>query len=146
MNRKKLLIVVAAATTLVLGGGAAVATQQLEEEEEAPIDKGATPAENGQQDETASETPAKLVKVDRAAAEAAALDAVPGEVRETELENEGGFVVYEVEIVDGAPRTARSPRRTAGGSARSSWTPATARSWARRSKKMKARRRTPSRR
>jgi len=115
MNRKKLLMVVAATTILVLGGGAAVATQQLEEEEEAPIDKGATPAENGQQDETASETPAKLVKVDRAAAEAAALDAVPGEVRETELENEGGFVVYEVEIVDGAPRPARSPRRPAGG-------------------------------
>jgi uncharacterized membrane protein YkoI len=32
------------------------------------------------------------------AAEKAALDAVPGEVREVELESESGFVVYEVEV------------------------------------------------
>ena len=98
MNRKKLLMVIAAATTLALGGGAAVASQQVEEEEKAPVDKGTTPAESGQENETAFEIPAKLAKVDWAAAEAAALDTVPGEVRETELENENGFVVYEVEV------------------------------------------------
>jgi uncharacterized membrane protein YkoI len=85
--------VIAAVTTLVLGGGAAVAAQQVQEEEVTPIDEGTTPAESGQEDETTSETPEKLAKVDRAAV---ALDAFPGEVREAKLENEGGFAVYEV--------------------------------------------------
>jgi uncharacterized membrane protein YkoI len=39
-----------------------------------------------------------LAKIDKAAAEKAALDAVPGEVRQTELEDSDGFVVYEVEV------------------------------------------------
>lgn len=36
--------------------------------------------------------------VARAAAEEAALSAVPGKVEETELEREGGAAIYEVEI------------------------------------------------
>ena len=38
-------------------------------------------------------------KIDRAAAEEAALSAVPGEVKDTELESEGGSAIYEVEVL-----------------------------------------------
>jgi lipopolysaccharide export LptBFGC system permease protein LptF len=69
MDRKKLAIGVAAVAILALGGGVAIAAQQQAEP-----------------------------KVDRAAAEEAALGTVPGEVKETELENEGGSTVYEVEV------------------------------------------------
>jgi uncharacterized membrane protein YkoI len=69
MNGKKLAIGVVAVAILALGGGVAIAAQQ-----------GAEP------------------KIDRAAAEEAALGAVPGEVKETELESEGGSSVYEVEV------------------------------------------------
>jgi hypothetical protein len=67
MDRKKLAIGAVAVTILALGGGVAVAAQQ----QEPP-------------------------KVDKAAAEEAALGVVPGEVKETELEREG---VYEVEVL-----------------------------------------------
>jgi uncharacterized membrane protein YkoI len=39
-----------------------------------------------------------LAKIDQAAAEKAALDAVPGTVKDAELGNENGFVVWEVEV------------------------------------------------
>jgi len=70
MEAKKLAVAVGAVAILALGGGVAIAAQQ-----------GAEP------------------KIDRAAAEEAALGAVPGEVKETELESEGGSSVYEVEVV-----------------------------------------------
>ncbi len=70
MNREKLAVGVVAAAILALGGGVAIAAQQ----------QGLEP------------------KVDRGAAEEAALSAVPGEVRETELEREGGAAIYEVEV------------------------------------------------
>ena len=69
MNGKKLIIGAVAVTILALGGGAAIAAQQ-----------GGQPT------------------IDRGAAEEAALGAVPGEVKETELEREGGSRVYEVEV------------------------------------------------
>jgi hypothetical protein len=69
MDRKQLIVVVAAVSILSLGGGMAIAAQQQEEP-----------------------------KIHRAAAEEAALGAVPGEVKETELESEGGSTVYEVEV------------------------------------------------
>ncbi len=70
MNGKKLAVGAAILAILALGGGVAIAAQQ----------QGPEP------------------KVDRAAAEEAALGAVPGEVKETELEREGGSSVYEVEV------------------------------------------------
>jgi lipopolysaccharide export LptBFGC system permease protein LptF len=70
MDRKKLVVGLVAVVVLALGGGAAIAAQQ-------------------QQDP----------KIDRAAAEEAALGAVPGEVKQTELESEGGSTIYEVEVV-----------------------------------------------
>ena len=69
MDRKKLVIGAVAVAVLALGGGVAIAAQQQEDP-----------------------------KIDRAAAEESALGAVPGEVKETELENEGGSTIYEVEI------------------------------------------------
>ena len=59
-------------------------------------------------------------KIDWAAAEEAALGAVQGEVKETELEREGGSAVYEVEIAgkDGKLREVTVARATAGSSAR----------------------------
>ncbi len=70
MNRQKLAFGAVIVAILALGGGVAIAAQQ----------QGPEP------------------KVDRAAAEEAALGAVPGEVKETELEREGGAAIYEVEV------------------------------------------------
>jgi uncharacterized membrane protein YkoI len=70
MDRKKLVIGTVAVAVLALGGGVAIAAQQ----QEPP-------------------------KVDEAAAREAALGAVPGEVKETELEREGGAAIYEVEVL-----------------------------------------------
>jgi hypothetical protein len=70
MDREKLAFGAVIVALLALGGGVAIAAQQ----------RGPEP------------------KVDRAAAEKAALSAVPGEVRETELEREGGATIYEVEV------------------------------------------------
>jgi hypothetical protein len=70
MNRRKLAVGAAIVALLALGGGVAIAAQQQGQEP----------------------------KVDRAAAEEAALSAVPGEVMETELEREGGATIYEVEV------------------------------------------------
>ncbi len=70
MNGKKLAVGAAIVGLLALGGGVAIAAQQ----------RGPEP------------------KVDRAAAEKAALSTVPGQVRETELEREGGAAVHEVEV------------------------------------------------
>jgi outer membrane murein-binding lipoprotein Lpp len=68
MDRKKLVIGAAAVAALVLGGGVAIAAQQQEQP-----------------------------KVDEAAAREAALGAVPGQAKETELERGSG--AYEVEVL-----------------------------------------------
>ncbi len=69
MDTKKLVVGAVAVAVLVLGGGAAIAAQQQEEP-----------------------------RIDRAAAQEAALGAVPGEVKEIELEREGGSTIFEVEV------------------------------------------------
>jgi hypothetical protein len=70
MDGRKLAVGVVAVAVLALGGSVAFAAQ-----------------------------PEAGSKIDRAAAEEAALGAVPGEVKESELESENGSVVYEVEVV-----------------------------------------------
>jgi uncharacterized protein YpmB len=70
MDRKKLIIGAVAVAILALCGGVAIAAQQ----QEPP-------------------------KVDEAAAKEAALGAVSGEVKEIELEREGGAAIYEVEVL-----------------------------------------------
>lgn len=115
MDRKKLIIGAAAAILALGGGGAALAAQQAGEEEQIKGGSITAPAGSGEENEATPETPQnetaeeaaetrnarglqELVKIDRAAAEEAALGAVPGEAREVELDSESGFVVYEVEV------------------------------------------------
>jgi hypothetical protein len=116
MDRRKLIVSVAAAVLVIGGGGAAVAAQQgaMPGQEEDPNIIGTVSAPGGNEgaegreneaveDEAATENEAggqleRLARIDRAAAEKAGLGAVPGDVKETELENENGFIVYGVEI------------------------------------------------
>jgi uncharacterized membrane protein YkoI len=115
MNTKKLVAAAAAAAVLTLGaGGTAIAAQQgalpgQEDQEKDPAINGSVAAPPETEANDATETPESeaaeaeqlksLAKIDQAAAEKAALDAVPGEVKETELDNENGFVVYSVEVM-----------------------------------------------
>jgi uncharacterized membrane protein YkoI len=114
VDKKKLAVGAAAVAVLILGGGAAIAAQNpaettgtegAKQEEQDPNIKGsiAAPAENesveGQENEAAESKQLEgLAKIDQAAAERAALDAVPGTVKDVELGNENGFVVWEVEV------------------------------------------------
>lgn len=70
VDGRTLAVGVVAVAILTLGGGVAIAAQ-----------------------------PEAEPKIDRAAAEEAALSAVPGEVKDTELESEGGSAIYEVEVL-----------------------------------------------
>jgi uncharacterized membrane protein YkoI len=117
MDRTKLIVGAAVAVLTLGGGGAAIAAQQAQEEGI----KGGTitaPQGSGEENEGAENEVAEnekaeneenesggqnlqgFAKIDQAAAEEAALAAVPGEVREVELESEGGFVAYDVEVSD----------------------------------------------
>jgi uncharacterized membrane protein YkoI len=105
MDRRKLIVGVAAAVLVIGGGGAAVAAEQGAPpgQVEDPNITGTVSAPGGNEGAEGHENEADgqlegLARIDRAAAEEAALGAVPGEVKETELENENGFVVYGVEI------------------------------------------------
>jgi uncharacterized membrane protein YkoI len=120
MTMKKLIAGAAAATILTVGAGAAIAAQQqpqdasgtqaAQQKEQEPSVNGsvAAPAETEANDATegtgndAAEARQlqSLAKIDQAAAEKAALDAVPGEVKKTELDNENGSVVYSVQVMD----------------------------------------------
>lgn len=112
MNTKKLVAAAAAAAVLTVGaGGTAIAAQQgaLPGQEDEPAISGSVAAPPETEANDATEGPENeaaeskqlegLAKIDQAAAEKAALDAVPGEVKKTELDNENGFVVYSVEVM-----------------------------------------------
>jgi uncharacterized membrane protein YkoI len=105
VNPKKVLITIAAAMVLLVSGGVAYAAQS-------PSEKTATqPDDDGEDtyrgsvavsapDQSGSSSLQELAKVDRAAAERAALEAVPGTIHETELEtSDNGYVVYDIELV-----------------------------------------------
>ncbi len=127
MDAKKLIVGALAATALTMGGGAAIAAQQapettgdgIRQEEQEPSYKGSiqAPADKEEQNEAAEgrETPESeateekqeaaeaqqlqsLAKIDQKAAEQAALQEVPGTVKDAELGNENGSVVWEVEV------------------------------------------------
>lgn len=113
MDTKKLLVGAAAAAVLTIGGGAALAAQDTTTarpggtEEQEPSYTGSIRAPEGQSDSEAAERQREaaeaqklqsLAKIDQTAAEQAALKAVPGTVKETELESENGFVVYGIEV------------------------------------------------
>ena len=111
---KKLAVGVAAVAVLILGGGAAIAAQNpaettgtegAKQEEQDPNIEGSIAAlaeneavEDQENEAVESKQLEGLAKIDQAAAEKAALDAVPGTVRDAELGNENGFVVWEVEV------------------------------------------------
>jgi len=118
----------AAATILTLGGGTAIAAQQAPEtntdetkqEQQEPSYKGSVKAPAGKAGDEAAEGKEgseneaaeknqeaaeaqrlqSLAKIDQAAAEKAALGTVPGTVKDAELGNENGFVVWDVEVAD----------------------------------------------
>lgn len=113
MNRKKVVVGTLAAALLAVGGFSAMAvaesptTQQgSSTQEEQPSYQGSIAAPEGQGDEAAESSQLEsLAKIDQATAEQAALKAVPGTVKNTELENENGFVVYGVEIAGNDGKT-----------------------------------------
>jgi uncharacterized membrane protein YkoI len=91
MRAKKLLLALTAAMALLVVGGAAYAAESGDEED---TYRGSISAP-GQGESSLQE----LTKTDQAAAEQAALKAVPGTVHETELEtSDNGYVVYDIEI------------------------------------------------
>jgi Peptidase propeptide and YPEB domain len=92
VNAKKALIAVAATMGLLFGAGVAYANSSPGDEEGDGSYKGsiAAPDQSGA-------SLRELANIDQAAAEKAALEAVPGRVLETELEAEG-YVVYDVEV------------------------------------------------
>jgi uncharacterized membrane protein YkoI len=103
VDRRKLVVGAAVAILTLALGGVAIATQQGQEVDDIKGGSIAAPCGSGEENEAAeNEAESKnvegLAEIDRSAAEKAALDAVPGEVREVELESESGFVVYEVEV------------------------------------------------
>jgi uncharacterized membrane protein YkoI len=117
MDAKKLIVGALAATALTMGGGAAIAAQQApettgdgtrQEEQQEPSYKGSiqAPADKEEQNEAAEEQQEaqeaqqlqSLAKIDQKAAEQAALQEVPGTVKDAELGNENGYVVWEVEV------------------------------------------------
>lgn len=125
MDMRKLAVGAAAAAVLIVGGGAAIAAGQAPQttadgpKQEEPSYRGSVqaPSGNAEQNETAEKAPGSeneaggdgsesaedqqlqnLAKIDRAQAEQAALKAVPGTVKEAELGNENGYVVWDVKV------------------------------------------------
>lgn len=116
MEKKKLLVGALAAAALTVGGGAAIAagqapetttgdTKQEEQEPringsvEAPGGAGQGEGQEGKENEAAESKQLQgLARIDQAAAEKAALGAVPGTVKDAELGNENGYVIWEVEV------------------------------------------------
>jgi uncharacterized membrane protein YkoI len=99
VNAKKVLITMVAIMVLLVGAGVAYANSSSSEtttgdDEGDDSYKGSVsaPAHN-------EASLQKLAKIDQAAAEQAALKAVPGTVHETELEtSDNGYVVYDIEV------------------------------------------------
>ena len=119
METKKLLVGALAATALTIGGGAAIAAtenpadaeakqaaQQQEPTYTGSVKAPGMPGENeAAEDKESSENEAAetqklqgLAKIDQKAAEDAALQKVPGTVKDAQFGNENGYVVYEVEV------------------------------------------------
>jgi uncharacterized membrane protein YkoI len=99
VDSRKVLIAVAAAMVLLVSAGVAYATNSSSDantgrEDEDDAYKGSISAPD-QNDSSLQQ----VAKVDQAAAEQAALEAVPGTVHEAELEtSDNGYVVYDIEI------------------------------------------------
>jgi uncharacterized membrane protein YkoI len=99
MNTKKVLLSLAAAMVLLVITGVAYAANSASE-----ITTGGDDADDSYKGTVSAPDQSgpslqELAKVDQAAAEQAALKAVPGTVHETELEtSDNGYVVYDIEV------------------------------------------------
>jgi uncharacterized membrane protein YkoI len=100
VNAKKVLLGAMVVMALLGVAGVAYANSGGSADEGDGSYKGsvAAPPENGPSLQ-------ELARIDRGAAEKAALDAVPGTVKETELEAENGSVVYGVEVAGNDGKT-----------------------------------------
>ena len=117
MDTRKIAVGAAAAAALIVGGGAAIAAGQATEQKEpsykgsiqAPSDAerdGTTEDAKGSENEAGDERSEaaeeqklqSLAKIDRSQAEQTALKEVPGTVKEAELDDENGYVVWEIEV------------------------------------------------
>ena len=124
MDTRKIAVGAAAAAVLIVGGGAAIAAGQATEttadetKQEEPSYKGSIQAPSdaerdgttedakGSENEAAEERSEaaeeqqlqSLAKIGRSQAEQTALKEVPGTVKEAELGDENGYVVWEIEV------------------------------------------------
>ncbi|MBA2534448.1 MAG: PepSY domain-containing protein [Rubrobacter sp.] len=125
MNTRKLVVGAATAAALIVGGAAAIAAGQApqttadETKQEDPSYKGSIQAPSGDAERNDAEENAKgseneaggdgseaaedqqlqsLARIDRAQAQQAALKAVPGTIKDAELGNENGYVVWDVKV------------------------------------------------
>lgn len=112
-SRRGILGIMGAVFALALAGGTvAYATgttpeKLTEDREEAAYTSSVTVPDGPETNNEATEAQSlqKLAKIDQAAAQAAALKAVPGTAKSTRLENENGSVVYEVVVTGNDGKT-----------------------------------------
>ncbi len=100
MHVKKVLLAVAVAMVVLVGAGVAYAanssSQTITGEDGGDESYRGSVSAPGQSEGSSLR---ELAKIDQAAAEQAALKAVPGTVHETELEtSDNGYVVYDIEV------------------------------------------------
>jgi uncharacterized membrane protein YkoI len=92
---RKVLLAVAVATVVLVGAGVAYGANNSSSEEDADESYKGSVSVSGKNESSLQ----KLANIDEAAAEQAALKAVPGTVHETELEtSDNGYLVYDIEI------------------------------------------------
>jgi uncharacterized membrane protein YkoI len=102
-GQRGILIVLAVIGVVALVAAAAFAAGEGDNDEDENF-RGSVvaPQQNGPEGshDEAAETQSlqKLAKIDQGTAEKAALQAVPGTVKNTKLDEENGFVVYKVEV------------------------------------------------
>jgi hypothetical protein len=104
-GRQGILIILTVLGVIALAGVAtafAAGGDRDDDGDESFIGSVAAPQKNGPEgshDEAAeAQSLQKLAKIDQSTAEKAALQAVPGTVKNTKLDEENGFVVYKVEV------------------------------------------------
>jgi uncharacterized membrane protein YkoI len=99
VDTRKVLIAVAAAVVLLVSAGVAYAANNASESTVGSDDGEDTYKGTVSAPDQSGSSLQELAKVDQAAAERAALEAVPGTVHETELEtSDNGYVVYDIEV------------------------------------------------
>ena len=99
MDTRKVLIAVAAAVVLLVSAGVAYAANNASESTIGSDDGEDTYKGTVSAPDQSGTSLQDAAKIDQAAAEQAALKAVPGTVHEAELEtSDNGYVVYDIEI------------------------------------------------